>query len=78
MRVVVVAIRAGGVILIVVERATPQHLPGSLTDRSQPQKYTTTILIFRAIRYAAILVWGIPPRPLGGVLRTQESFRDAR
>jgi len=34
-RVVVVAIRRGGVILIVVEGTAPQHLPGSLTDRSQ-------------------------------------------
>jgi hypothetical protein len=30
-RVVVVAVRAGSVVLIVVEGTAPQHLPGSLT-----------------------------------------------
>lgn len=36
-RIVVVAIRRGGIILIVDEGTAPQHLPGSLTDRSQQQ-----------------------------------------
>ncbi len=39
-RIVVVAIRRGGVILIVIEGTAPQHLPGSLTDRSQPRNYS--------------------------------------
>ncbi len=34
-RIVVVAIRRSGVVLIVVEGTAPQHLPGSLTDRRQ-------------------------------------------
>ena len=38
--IVVVAIRRGGVILIVIEGTAPQHLPGSLTDRSQQHQYT--------------------------------------
>jgi hypothetical protein len=38
-RIVVVAIRRGGVVLIVIEGTAPQHLPGSLTDRSQQHQY---------------------------------------
>ena len=39
--IVVVAIRAGGVVLIVIERAAPQHLSGRLADRSQQQEYNS-------------------------------------
>jgi len=38
-RLVVVAIRRAGMIVIVVERAPAKHLPDSLTDESAPQLY---------------------------------------
>ena len=63
-RIVVVAIRRGGVVLIVIEGTAPQHLPGSLADRSQHLQYNAKnaeIDSADAERY-----WGIPPDPLRG------------
>ena len=39
--IVVVAVSGGGIVRIVVERTATQHLPGSLTDLSQPSYCTT-------------------------------------
>ncbi len=37
---IVVAIRRGDEVLIVIEGTAPQHLPDSLTDRSQQHQYS--------------------------------------
>jgi hypothetical protein len=50
-RVVVVAVRTSGVMLIIDKRTAAQYLPGSLTNRSRRGYYTTTVGASSVLRF---------------------------